>query len=116
MHTSDIAPDSDSAPQYQHFLFMTDEEHVLFSKARAHDMPSLLVLTAMPLQANTTQLGGLLKGQIVQDAAVSVSRLWQQELHRQQLQIKVYLPPAPEGTCYGHASNVSVFIPPLSRI
>lgn len=49
---------------------MTDEKDVLFSKARTHDMLSLLVLTVMPLQANTMQLGGLLKGQIVQDAAV----------------------------------------------
>lgn len=79
---------------------MTDEKSVLFSKARTHDMPSLLVLTAMPLQANTMKLGGLLKGQIVRDAAVSDSCLWQQELHRQQLQIKAYLPLALEDTCY----------------
>lgn len=98
-------------------LFVHDiREESSFLKARTHDMPSLLVLTAMPLQANTMQLGGLLKGQIVRDAAVSVSCLWQQELHRQQLQIKAYLPPAPEGTCYGHDGSSSVFIPPLSRI
>lgn len=95
---------------------MTKCKSVLFSKAKTHDMPSLLVLSAMPLQANTVQLGGLLKGQIVRDAAVSVSCFWQQELHRQQLQIKAYLPPALEGTCYGHDSFISVFIPPLSGI
>lgn len=76
-------------------------------------MPSLLVLTAMPLQTNTTQLGGLVKGQIVRDAAVSASCLWQQELHRQQLQIKAYQLAGLEGTCCGHDSSISVFIPPL---